>query len=50
LMFHFLLRCALQVGYSSPTQLGIMRDLHLSLAEVPTADRAHSWVSHDELC
>ena len=24
----------LQVGYSSPSQEGIMRDLHLSLAEV----------------
>ena len=30
----FLLHCVLQIGYSSPSQLGIMRDLHLSLAEV----------------
>lgn len=28
--------CILQVGYSSPSQPGIMRDLNLSLAEVPS--------------
>lgn len=39
-------RCALQIGYSSPSQLGIMRDLHLSLAEVfscPVNDASSWW-------
>jgi len=31
--------CVLQVGYSSPSQPGIMRDLDLSLAEVPSCNR-----------
>ena len=31
--------CVLQVGYSLPSQPGIMRDLDLSLAEVPSCNR-----------